>query len=78
MSQSQTPQPCLHREEHPIRGCKSCGAYLTSVNPTDECWQCGGWGEYEMDGTWHLLAEAPHAAREDFFAELMQGEGIAV
>lgn len=43
--------PCLHRQDDRPRICEGCGrAYLTSriYNPTERCWQCGGWSKVEL------------------------------
>lgn len=35
-----TKPPCTHREETPIRECRSCGAYLRTGNESPWCAPC--------------------------------------
>ncbi len=61
----QIPPP-MHREVTPARGCKTCGAWLTSRNEDDYCAEHGGWS------TQMLTQRETHDARADAFAELME------
>lgn len=31
---------CTHREQHPIRECSRCGAWLRSFSDSELCWPC--------------------------------------
>lgn len=67
--------PCTHREEHPIRSCEYCGAYLRSYREGTTCDPCGkpAW-ELDEAEVWGVLARAGLYERKlaaDAFQELV-------
>lgn len=64
-----TKPPCTHREELPVRECRSCGAYLRTGNTSTTCSPCGTppWEIVDEDlgapSFFGALAEAPLPVR---------------
>jgi hypothetical protein len=53
--------PCTHREEHPVRECAICGAYLRTGNESLWCDPCGTppWEIVDEADIIDALAQAP-------------------
>lgn len=56
-----TKPPCTHREELPVRECRSCGCYLRTGNTSTTCSPCGtpAWEIVEPEDFFGAMAEAP-------------------
>lgn len=62
MNTLEKPRP-THREQHPVRECRSCGCFLRSYNESTQCSPCGvpAWEIVEPEDLFGAMAEAPAA-----------------
>lgn len=66
------PAP-LHRERTPARECRTCGAWLSSANEDEWCFQHGGWSTQRL--RLEALTERPftHGTRRAEVGEALEG-----
>lgn len=67
MSTTIDKPPCTHREDLPVRECRSCGAYLRTGNTSTTCDPCGTppWEIVEVSDLWSVMADAPERRAGD-------------